>query len=239
MAHGTVDFFAPANEISVDSHWTFQDGGDVQKQNERAGELGADGDEVAHALHGAKATTSFTFIHDGGGDALAFPKVGAVSGGWHIDEITVSWSRDSIAPKLVVSCHKHLDGTNHAANSCRTYTPSLSAIAPQAFGCPAAFTGGTGKNGFTLAQGSVVDLRDATYSVKCSHVDEANRTGGELAGNNYDCVETLEVNLTGAATADDWTSDWDNVSSGVTPSNTGATGSKLSFEHHVAHDTAA
>lgn len=239
MAHGTVQFFAPACDITVDSHWKFQDGGAKETTRERASELGADGDEVAHATHGARSTTSFIFIHDGDGDALVFPNPGTVSGGWHIDDFSVVWSRDAIAPKMTVNCHKHESGTNHSSGSCRTYTPSLVAIAPQTFGCPSAFSGGTGKNGFTLAQGAVVDLRDATYTVKCSHVDEANRTGGELAGNNYDGVETLEVNLTGEATSDDWTSDWDRVSDGVTPSNTGATATKLSFEHHLAHDTAS
>lgn len=237
MAHGTVAFFAPSSGITVDDSWEFQDGGAVQNQRERASELGSDGDEITSAMHGGKATTSFIFVHKGTGTNLVFPKVGLVTGGWHIDSISVRWSRDQIAPKMTVSCHKHTAGATHAADGCRTYTPSLASIAKQAFGCPSAFTGGTGKNAFSIASGAVVDLRDATYEVSVKHIDEPNATGGNLAGDNYDAVETLSVNLTGEATADDYTSDWDRTDDACTPSNTGATASSFTFEHHLAHDT--
>lgn len=232
MAHGTVGFFEPTCPITVDSNWEFQDGGAVQNSRTRANELGRTGDEILKRLHNSKGTTSFVFVHKGTGTKYVFPKIGLVDAGWHIDNFSVKWDRTKIAAVMTVNCHKHNGGTAHEVGSCRTYTPSLSnAIEVVAFGVP----GNLGA-AFALASGAVVDLRDATYTVGAQHVDELNRSGEELKGNNYDGSETLDVNLTGAATGDDYTSEWDQVTDGVTPTKTGATASSFHFENHISAD---
>jgi len=229
----SIEFFGTASVSAPDigACWNLQNGGGIAKSKTRSGELGAAGDELLSALWDEKWSTSFTYVFKQPSTAVSnypFPKVGDVIGGWHIDGFSCAWSRDKAAATLTLNCHKH-GNANHDA--CRKYTPSLSAIAVASFGVPSAF--GTA---FTLAQGTSIDLRSATYSVQCNHVDEPARDGTHLAGNNYDGSETLAVELTGAAGSDDYTTTWDNTSANGTPSNTGVTTTSLTLEHHLAHD---
>lgn len=235
MAKGTLDFFAPTNPFAAFEGWTFQDGGAINGSSDRHNELGSSGDEIKKALVNGKETTSATFI----GNLTAttakykFPKIGSHSNGWHIDSIQVVWDRGAIQPKMTVNAHKHTQGTMHT--TCRQYTPSLSEkVAYQAFGAPSAVD-----TAFALATQAVVDVRTITYNVSCTHVDEPGRTGNNLAGNNYDGVETLQIELTGAATTEDYTTTWDKTGYGKTPSNTAATSSSLTLEHHISADAAA
>lgn len=234
MAKGTLEFFGATNPFAAFEGWTFQDGGAISGQSDRPNELGATGDEMKKALINGRENVSATFV----GSLAAttskykFPKVGSHSNGWHIDQIEVTWDRGAIQPKMTVTGHKHTQGTMHT--TCRMYTPSLSdKIAYQAFGAP-----GSVDTAFALAQGAVVDVRSIKYTVSCTHIDEAGRTGNELAGNNHDGVETLQVELTGKATTEDFTSTWDKTSYGTTPSNTAATSSSFTFEHHLSADAA-
>ena len=160
MAHGTIEFFGPTSPISVPSGWTFQDGGAISSNKTRAAELGSDGDESASALHDPKSTTAFIYRSTATSGNYAFPKPGTVTGGWHIDSFRVVWDRQQKDAKMTVNCHRHDAGTAHAANSCRTYTPSLDGkIAVVAFGCPVDFD-----DAFALDDEAVVDLRSAEYS---------------------------------------------------------------------------
>lgn len=231
MAHGTVGFFEPADpSLGLDSSWEFQDGGGKSTSSTRDQDLGKDGDEIGSALHDKKTTTTFQYVHKGTGANYVWPNVGAVAGGWHIDSFRCRWDRNRKRAHLEVSCHRHEGGAATPHADCRTYVPSLDEIPVPSFGCPAVFG-----DAFALDESAVVDIREATYTVECSHVDELGRSGEELKGNNYDGKETLEVSLTGAATADDYDSSWDNPDSGDTPSNSGATTSSFTFEHHIAH----
>ena len=136
---------------------------------------------------------------------------------WHIDSIEITWDREQIKPKLTVNAHKHEAGTNHATGSCRTYTATVT-IAAVAFGVPADL------GGVALASGATVDFRSATYTLGVTHIDEPGRSGEQLAGENHDGVETLEVEFTGDATADDCEikTGWTNDQKTTTPSNTAA-----------------
>ena len=162
---------------------------------------------------------------------MSIPKGGLVSAGWHVDSIQISWGRDQIKPKMVVSAHKHEDGTNHAANSCRTYTATVE-IDAVAFGVPADL------GAVALASGAAVDFRSATYTLQVNHIDEPGRDGTQLAGENHDGTETFSVEFTGDATADDYEldSDWTNDQKTTTPSNTAATTTSLNLIHHIAND---
>lgn len=234
MANGTVDFFGTSSLTvpNVGTCWEFQNGGAIQHAKTRASELGKDGDELTSGFHDEKSTTSFTYVFKQPATAVtnySWPKVGQVLSGWHIDGFSCAWSRDRKAAVLTVNAHKHDASTHDTAT--HTYTPSLSAIAVATFGVPSSF--GTA---FALDANAVVDLRSATYAVQCNHVDEQKRDGTHLKGDNYDGTETLAVELTGAATSDDYTSTWDMPSDTTTPSNTGATTTSLNFEHHLSHD---
>ena len=231
MAHGTVEFFNPTCPITVGTDWDFQTSGQKQTAATYANELGEHGDELRNGTHGKKTTWSWTFVNNLSTGTISIPKGGLVSGGWHLDSIQITWGRDQIKPKMTVTAHMHEDGTNHTTGSCRTYTATVS-IAAVEFGVPADL------GGVALASGATVDFRSATYTLGLTHIDETARDGTQLAGNNHDGVETLEVEFTGAATADDYEIEtgWTNDQKGTTPSNTAATSTSLNLVHHIKND---
>ena len=233
MAHGTVEFFNPECPITVGSDWDFQTCGAKETSENYANELGPQGDELRHATHGKRTSWSWTFVNNLDSGNISIPKGGLVSAGWHIDLIQIAWGRDQIKPKMTVSAHRHEAGTNHAAGSCRTYTATVT-IAAVAFGVPADL------GGVALASGAEVDFRSATYKLGVTHIDEPARDGSQLAGENHDGVETLEVEFTGDATADDYEIEdgWTNDQKTTTPSNTAATTTSLNLIHHLTNDAA-
>ena len=234
MAHGTIEFFNPTCPITVGSDWDFQTCGPKQASQEYANELGADGDELANAAHGKRTSWSWTFVNNLSTGTISIPKGGLVSAGWHFDSIQITWGRDQIKPKMTVNAHKHDDGNGHAANSCRTYTATVS-IGAVAFGVPADL------GGVSLATGATVDFRSATYTLQVTHIDEPARDGTHLAGENHDGVETLAAEFTGAATADDYEVEagWTPDQTTTTPGNTAATTTSLNIIHHIGRDTPA
>jgi len=231
MAHGTVEFFNPTCPITVGEDWDFQTCGPQQTAANYANELGQHGDELRHATHGKRTSWSWTFVNNLDTGTITIPKGGLVSEGWHVDSIQIQWGRDQIKPKMTVNAHRHDDGNPHAAGSCRTYTATV-AIDAVAFGVPADL------GGVALASGAVVDFRSATYTLQVSHIDEPGRDGSQLAGENHDGVETLSVEFTGDATADDYAiaAGWTNDQKTTTPSNTAATTTSLNLIHHISND---
>lgn len=233
MAHGTVEFFGPTCPITVGEDWDFQTSGPRQTSSNYLNELGSDGDELRNATHGKKTSWSWTFVNNLDSGNISIPKGGLVSEGWHLDSIQITWDRQQIKPKLTVNAHKHEDGTNHASNSCRTYTASIE-IEAVAFGVPPDL------GGVALASGAAVDFRSATYTLAVTHIDEPARDGTQLAGENHDGVETLSVEFTGDATTDDYEIEtgWTNDQKTTTPSNTAATTTSLNLIHHIKNDAA-
>ena len=235
MAHGTIEFFNSSSPFSF-TGWTYQLPGGTQRSKEYANELGDDGDEIANATHNPRSEGSWTFLlasSVSAGTPIPIPPVGQVTDGWHLDRIQIGWDRNQMRPKLTASAHKHTAGTPHGAtgaHACRTYEASVS-IEAVAFGVPPDL------GGVALAEGAVVDWRDATYTLECSHIDEPGRSGNQLAGDNHDGVETITANITGAWTEDDFdiASGWTHLGDGTTPSNTGATTGALNLVHHIAH----
>lgn len=234
MAHGTVEFFNPECPITVGADWDFQTCGPKETSENYANELDPQGDELRHATHGKRTSWSWTFVNNlSSGNNISIPKGGLVSAGWHIDSIQIAWGREQIKPKMTVSAHRHDVGNAHAAGSCRTYTATVT-IAAVEFGLPADL------GGVALANGAEVDFRSATYTLGVTHIDEAGRDGSQLAGENHDGVETLSVEFTGAATADDYeiAEGWTNDRKTATPSNTAATTTSLNLIHHIKNDAA-
>ena len=232
MAHGTVEFFNPTCPITVGADWDFQTSGPKQTSSNYVNELGQHGDELRHATHGKKTSWSWTFVNNLDSGTITIPKAGLVGAGWHVDSIQIQWGRDQIKPKMTVNAHMHDAGNPHTAGSCRTYTATV-AIDAVAFGVPADL------GGVALDQGAVVDFRSATYTLQVSHIDEPGRDGSQLAGENHDGVETLSVEFTGDATADDYAiaEGWTNDQKTTTPSNTAATTTSLNLIHHIANDS--
>ena len=233
MAHGTIDFFSPTCPITVGGDWDFQTCGSKQTSENYVNELDDDGDELRHATHGKRTEWSWTFVNNLDTGKISIPKGGLVSAGWHIDTLQIAWDREQIKPKLTVNAHLHEDGNPHAEGSCRTYTATVS-IDAVPFGVPADL------GGVALASGATVDFRSATYTLGVTHIDEPGRDGTQLAGENHDGVETLEVEFTGAATGDDYAiaAGWTNDQKTATPSNTAATTTSLNIIRHIKHDTA-
>ena len=232
MANGTIEFFASACPLSF-TGWELQSEGPRSTEVNYTNELKADGDELANASTGTKTTGSWVFVSTvapGTNATLTIPNVGQIaSGGWHLDEVSISWDRQQMKPKMTVTAHVH-SGTGHTAGSCRQYAASVS-IPAVAFGVPADL------GGVSLADGAVVDFASATYKLTCNHIDEPGRAGAFLAGDNHDGVETLEVNFTGNVTSDDYVvaTGWKFNTRSFTRSNTAATTSSIALVHHIAH----
>lgn len=233
MAHGTIDFFSPTCPITVGADWDFQTCGPKQTSINYFNELGSDGDELRRATSGKRTEWSWTFVNNLDTGKISIPKAGLVSAGWHVDSIKIEWDRDQIKPKLTVNAHQHEDGNPHAEGSCRTYTATVE-ISAVTFGVPADLSG------VALADGAVVDFRHATYTLGVTHIDETARNGAQLAGENHDGVETIEVEFTGEPTATDYSiaAGWRNDRKAVTPSNTAATTASVNIIRHIKHDTA-
>lgn len=230
-ANGTLEMFSPVNLIGNVTGWQFQTGGGEREAFDRSQELKDDGDELMSALTNGKKTATLNFVSTLSTGKLSWPAVGSHINGWHIDQVRITWDRGQIRPKMAVTVHKHTSGTMHS--TCRTYASTLSGqIDAQAFGCPSTF--GTA---FALDANSVAAMRSATLTVTAKHVDEPNATGGNLMGDNHDGSETLEVELTGKSIT--YTSTWDRTDNGDEPSNTGATTTSMTFEHHIAHTAPA
>lgn len=230
-----VDFFAPECPADIlaalGAGWEFQNQNAEQRSLDYLNELGQRGDEILNALINGKTTTGWQFVSTASTGNLTLVKIGQILGGYHFDSLEVSWDRGQIKPKLTIVGHAH-DGVENGHNVCRTYTPSI-AIPAAVIGVPADL------GAIKLTESAEVDFRSARYSLACSHIDETGRAGNQLKGENHDGVETVSVDFTGAATADDYaiTDGWSKPSSSKTPSNTGATSSSLELVHHISADS--
>jgi hypothetical protein len=221
----TVEFFNPESPFSADlTGWEIQTVNPA-KTKQRAQQLGKNGDEIASQTHGGQTaiTAEFTATES----TAAIPAVGIVENGWHIDSLQVRYVNNDFV-KMSITMHKH-DGTTHADGSCRTYKGSLATVGVT-FGCPATIPG------ITIPEGAGV--RSFTYSLSCHHVDEPNRTGGWLAGDNYDGAETSEVELCDAGTVSA-AANWDLMADNGQKGNTIAETHTATAEHHIAHSNDA
>lgn len=222
------EFFNPTSPLGTLPGWEIQTENPAN-QWQRAQALKANGDELNKRLYDGK--TSVTAEYVASADNAALPKVGAVLGGYHVDQIQVRFTNNDFV-RMTVTGHKHLGTgvTSHAANSCRTYTGTLTAIT-SAFGCPAVPVG-FDEDTFPTGAG----VRSATYTVTCQHVDEPGRLGDFLAGNNHDGIETMEIELceAGTVTAD---SGWDLMTIGPSRGMDAAQSLTASVEHHLQCDS--
>ncbi len=216
-----IDIFFQASDPFGLTGWSAEGGPEETESEQLATALGPDGDVIATQGYDQKTELSCNFIAKG--DTATIPTVGAIMNGWHIDNISISWSQTSW-PKLSLTAHKH-DGTAH--DETRKYAPSISMVC--GFGCP------TKLGPFALGTDSKCGVRSMTYSLKSNHVDELNSVGNHLAGDDYDGTETLTVETTGPFDFAAGTDDWHLDSSGKSRSNTAATTSSATYTKHIAH----
>lgn len=221
----TVAFFNPVSPFGTLTGWEVQ--GDTPSTSvQRAQSLGADGDEIASRTFDSKETVSANYVVDSSAASVAIPKAGAVIGGYHVDSVSIQFTQNDFV-KMTVSGHKH-GGNSHAAGSCRMYTGTLDTV-PVRFGCPDA------DDIVGLVVPADCGVRSYTYTVSCQHVDEPGSSGNWLAGDNYDGVETAEIELCDTADVAA-ASGWTLTAKSKPRTNTGAQSSSGSAEHHLQHD---
>ncbi len=237
-----VKFFSPdATAFGTLADWELQSGANPSVSRQRAQALKADGDELAAVQYGARIALSANYVaKTTTGTTLSVPKAGTVSGGAHVDSVSVSYSQTGF-PTLSVEGHRHATVAGVAASheTCRTYSPSI-VLPPRTIGVPSSIKGLDGKPVFTKPDD--VGMRSLNYRLAVTHVDEDDGDGNHLAAENRDGVETLEIEFTGEvdvselAIADGWMLP---ESSSVSQSNTAATTTSVTLVHHVAMDSEA
>lgn len=228
-----VEFFAPVDYFGIGAvgGWEIVTGGSPQKEHSFARQLGSDGDEIAKKKYDTKESISCTYTCTAETGNLTVPKAGEIKNGYHIDTVVITWSQTEY-PQMEVSGHKHDTTLGIADSDCRTYTGSLTFEAA-GVGIPNEITGA-----FKLDASLNCGMKGLSYNLEVTHVEEQNCRGAHLAGNNHDGKETLEIELTGNIPLEKLGVDanWDVTSEGINQSNTEATNSSYSLEHHLQHD---
>lgn len=236
-----VVFFGPEAVTGPWTDWELQTGANPSTARQRAQALKANGDQLAAVQYGAQASYTENYVAKkvSGDAALVLPNVGAVSGGAHIDSVTVAYTQKDF-PTLAVAAHRHADaaGALQAHDACRVYTPSVK-LPPRAVGVPSTLKDTEGNAIFTCPAG--VGMRSLTYALTVTHVDEPDGEGGHLAGQNRDGVETLTIELTGKVVTSELAihSSWMLPDSDAdSQGNTAATTKSITLTKHLAYDEA-
>jgi len=214
-------FFNPADPFGIatgtGAKWATQNQNPTTTQD-RAQWLKANGDEGGKQLHNAKTTVTATYVAT---DAAAtIPAFGEIKNGWHIDNVSVTYSNTGFA-QMSLTGHKH-GSSAHAA--CHTYTGSLATIGTL-FGCPAAPVG------CTIPANA--GIRSVNYVLTGNHIDELGSAGEWLGADNYDGNETSTVELCDSGTLTE-ADGWDATSVGNTEGNTQAETASGTFVKHIA-----
>ena len=238
-----VEFFAPDKTIlGTLADWELQTGGNPTLTRQRAQALKSDGDELAAAQYGAKIEYSLNYAasRHTGSDGLAIPSVGAILNGAHVDSVSVAYSQEAF-PALTVAAHRHaaVDGTAGTHNACRLYKPSV-VLPPRAQGVPSTLKDADGTAVFSCPSG--IGMASLAYTLEATHSDVPDGDGNQLAGENRDGVEKLEIQLTGRVAVADLAiaSGWSLPDSwSLSQSNQEATTTSVTITRHVAHEAAS
>lgn len=245
-----IRFFEPTSPFAaLEEEWELQ-GNNASDAYQMASALKKDGDFLRGVQYDGKKTLSLSFIgRKTTGDfslslssaaALAAGVVATVEGlAYHIDNISIGYSQNS-QPTLSISAHAHLDGRGHGPaasggdGGCRIYLPSLTFPALD-IGVPSSLEGA-----FTLSDECALSLRSLNYQLQVNHVDELDRIGRHLAGDNHDGTETLSAEFTGEFSTGDFTlgDEWYRDSTATPRNNTGVNTTTVQLTHHVMHETA-
>ena len=218
-----------------------QTGGNPSKQNNKASELGSDGDEIASGEFDAKTSVTCVYGPTAYTGNLTIPAVGQIKNGHHVDSVSIAYNQQGF-PSMTVTGHKHEAGSPDA--DCRTYTAKV-VLPARKIGVPSALVDTatpTAGDVFKLNAEAEVGMKGLTYTLSCTHVDEPDGDAGHLAGNNHDGVEKIDVEMSGEADSDEYTvgTGWfvETNASG-NQGNTTKTTRSISMSKHIAHDVAA
>ncbi|MGN0851855.1 MAG: hypothetical protein ACI4Q3_00600 [Kiritimatiellia bacterium] len=223
-----VEFFGTDSAFGEITGWEPQNGPNPANAKSYSNALGQDGDEIRNAEYDAKTTYTNTYVSTLTTGNLTIPAVGDIIDGVHIDSVQVTYNQTGF-PTMTVTGHKHTQG-NLDANT-RKYRPSVT-LPAVALGVPSEI-----EDAFELSASADCGMRSLTYTLSATHVDELNGTGGHLAGENHDGVETIAGELTGSAiigTDLSFDSAWFNDTNGKQQSNTGATTTSFNITKHIA-----
>ena len=204
----------------------------------RAQGLLANGDEGIHHTYGSETKISLPYEYQSVAGNITLPEPGTVVAGYHIDSVDLEY-RANAWPLITVNCHNH--GTNPHTTSLRTFTPVP--VFPAQFGIPRTLSDAalpTANVIFKLGTDDTgIGIKSMKYSISCSHLDEPNEVGEQLAGENRDGVEKLDIGLTGIPAAVTVLAGWDKMTDGDGKGNTAADSTTVSLEHHILANAAA
>lgn len=231
-----VEFFGTDSIFGNLAGWEPQNGPTPSENKSYANALGQDGDEIRNKGYDGKTSFTNTYVSTLEEGTLTLPPVGDIIDGVHIDNVQVTYNQTGF-PTMTVTGHKHTDGKPDA--NTRKYRPSITLPAVP-LGIPSEIEGA-----YSLGESAECGMRSLTYTLTATHVDEPNGSGGHLAGQNHDGVETLAGELTGAASVGtDPGSDlvldsaWFIGTKGKNQTNTGATTTSFNLTKHIKKSAA-
>ena len=228
-----INFFNPTDVIALANGWIIQSG-KATTSTSRASGLNAVGDEEIAQLYGPKTALTLEYENHTAAEAAVFPVVGAIMATYHIDSFTFSYQAAGW-PKLSVQCHLHSGAHVACAN---TFTSTLAAC-PIQFGIPREL-GAAGADWKMGVNDTGIGIASMSYTMTCTHQDEADENGAFLAAENRDGVETLDIATTGIPASVTVNAAWDSMGGDSgTQSNTTTDGASYSYVNHVARDAEA
>lgn len=230
-----IEFFKPTDELTgIPSDWVLQSHSPSFTIN-RAQGLKDNGDEAASKIYGRSMSDTFVykaFTDTGtipiGGDNIT---AGYVSGDWHVDSISIKYSATDY-PEISVTVHKHVDcepNVKSHDSDHRKVKDTLLTL-PYGFGCPATLRDIVGVS----TTDTEIGMTSFTYELSVTHQDETGGSGGYLASDNRDGVETISIELTGVPSAEPSVSGWDLTANSSNESNTTANTASYTLTRHVA-----
>lgn len=235
MAATVVNFFNPTDLLALGGSFIVQNG-TPSDSLERAQGLLANGDEGIAKTYGGKTNLQIAYEYQNETGNITLPNVGSVAGTYHIDRIRLEY-RANAWPLITFTCHKHAANTHTAANE---FAPTITF--PAQFGIPRSLKDTATPTAADLwkmgTDDTGIGIKSMSYEIGCVHVDEPNETGAQLAGENRDGVEKLDIGLTGVPASITVKAGWDKLSDGSPKSNTAVDQQTLSYEHHLAREAA-
>jgi len=177
----------------------------VDTQLTRVAAMNNLGDEAISGTHDSKTqvTCTYKYTAEAGDILLTELHIGKVSGGYHMDNIQVTYANNDW-PTITITGHNHTTAA-HVDTEMVEYACSLTL--PAGFGCTDLFVNGE-------ATSSCVS---ATYTLAAEHTDVLDIDGEHLAGDNHGGTENVTAQYYGTPSLT--TTGWDVTSSNASDSN--------------------
>lgn len=229
-----LGFFTPTDVLTLGGSFVPQS--DTPSTTlKRAQGLLANGDEGISKTFGSETKRAFLYEYQAASGVITIPHPGTIVASLHIDSVDVEYQPNGW-PKITVNTHQH--GSRPHTVMDAEFTPSIAL--PAQFGIPRTIQDlatPTAGDIFKLGTDDAgIGIKSAKYSIGCTHLDEDDEVGDHLAGENRDCVEKIDIGLTGIPASVTIGAGWDKLTDGTGSSNTAADTATISLEHHVLRD---